>query len=68
MAKKSKKTKRVRKLWTKSEVAELRKHSKAKTPVAKLEKVFKRRGAALRQKAGLLGLSLGHQRRKKKRG
>jgi hypothetical protein len=54
--------KRARVLWTRADVAELRRHSKAKTPVVKLEKIFKRAGANLRSKAYTLGLSLGHQR------
>lgn len=66
MAKNAKKKTKRQQPWTRTQVAELRRHSKAKTPVAKLEKVFKRKGGALRQKARLLGLSLGHQRRKKR--
>ena len=67
MAKKTKKgKKRTRVLWTRAAVAELRRHSKAKTPVVKLEKIFKRAGANLRSKAYSLGLSLGHQRQKKR--
>jgi hypothetical protein len=64
----AKKTKRrTRKTWTRSLVAELRKHSKARTPVAKLTKIFKRTTGALRQKAQNLGISLGHRRRRRKR-
>lgn len=64
MAKKTKKTakKRVRILYTKADIKELRAHSKAKTPVAKVAKLMKRPGAALRQKALKLGLALGHRR------
>jgi hypothetical protein len=58
--------KRTRVLWTRAAIAELRRHSKAKTPVAKLEKLFKRAGANLRSKASMLGLSLGHQRQAKR--
>jgi len=61
------KKKRVRKEWSKLDLSELRKHSKAKTAVVKLEKIFKRAAGTLRQKARQLGLPLGHQRRKKKR-
>ena len=60
MAKKAKKTKRV--AWTKSSHAELRKHSKARTPVAKISKLMKRTVGALRQQALKLGIGLGHQR------
>jgi hypothetical protein len=67
VAKKKKAVKRARKSWSRAEVAELRRHSKSKTPVAKLERVFKRTAATLRQKAYSLGLALGHQRRRKKR-
>ena len=61
MAKTTKKaTKRAR--WTKAEYRELKVHSKAKTPVAKISKQMKRTIAALRQKANKLGIGLGHQR------
>jgi hypothetical protein len=60
MAKKVKK--RVRREYTKEDVKELRAHSKAKTPVAKIVKVTKRTEGSLRQKARALGISLGHQR------
>ena len=59
MAKKAK-TRRV--AWTKALDAELRKHSKARTPVAKLSKRMKRTQGALRQQALKLGISLGHRR------
>ena len=59
MAKKVK-TKRV--AWTKALHAELRKHSKAKTPVVKVSKQMKRTVGALRQQALKLGIGLGHQR------
>jgi len=42
--------------------AELRKHSKVKTPVAKISKQMKRTVGALRQQALKLGIGLGHQR------
>ena len=60
MAKKMKK--RVRREYTKEDVKELRAHSKAKTPVARIVKVTKRTEGSLRQKARALGISLGHQR------
>ena len=56
----AKKTKRVP--WTKALHAELRKHSKARTPVAKISKQMKRSVGALRQQALKLGIGLGHQR------
>lgn len=55
-------TKKKRTAWTKAMQAELRRHSKAKTPVAKIAKQMKRSVGALRQKALTLGLGLGHQR------
>ena len=60
MAKASKKRKRV--AWTKAHHTELRKHSKARTPVAKISKLMKRTVGALRQQALKLGIGLGHQR------
>jgi hypothetical protein len=62
--KKAKKTakKRIRIVYTKAEVRELRAHSKARTPVKKIVKVMKRSEGSLRQKALSLGIGLGHQR------
>lgn len=54
--------KRIRREYTKDDVKELRAHSKAKTPVARIVKLTKRTEGSLRQKARVLGLSLGHQR------
>jgi len=65
LAKKTKK--RTHKEWTTALITELRRHSKAKTPVEKLQKLFKRTGPALRQKAVMLGIPLGHRLRRKKR-
>jgi hypothetical protein len=66
VAKKAKKTatkkKAVRREYTKADVKELRAHSKAKTPVAKIAKLTKRSEGSLRQKAIKLGIRLGHQR------
>jgi hypothetical protein len=66
VAKKAKKTatkkKPVRRAYTKADVRELRAHSKAKTPVAKIAKLTKRSEGSLRQKALKLGIRLGHQR------
>ena len=52
----------VRREWTKVDVKELKAHSKARTPVAKISKETKRTIGALRQKALILGFGLGHQR------
>ncbi len=60
MAKKAKKI--VRREYTRAEVKELRAHSKARTPVAKIAKLTKRSEGSLRQKARKLGISLGHRR------
>lgn len=60
MAKKARMAKRMP--WTKSMAVELRKHSKAKTPVVKISKLMKRTVGALRQQALKLGIGLGHQR------
>ena len=62
MAKKAKKKTVVRREYTKADVKELRAHSKAKTPVARIAKLTKRTEGSLRQKALKLGLSLGHHR------
>jgi hypothetical protein len=63
VAKKAKKSKKpVRREYTKADVKELRAHSKAKTPVAKIAKLTKRSVGSLRQKALKLGIGLGHQR------
>lgn len=61
MAKKAKKTV-LRREYTKADVKELRAHSKAKTPVAKIAKLTKRTEGSLRQKALKLGIELGHHR------
>ena len=60
MAKKAKKI--VARPYTKVDVKELRTHSKARTPVAKLAKAMKRTEGSLRQKALRLGIGIGHQR------
>lgn len=52
----------IRREWTASDVRDLRRHSKAKTPVAKVSKEMKRTVGSLRQKALSLGVGLGHQR------
>jgi len=60
MAKKTKRAKRRE--WSKEDVREIKGHSRARTPVAKMSKLMKRTAGALRQKAFDLGLSLGHRR------
>ncbi len=52
----------MRREYTRADVKELRAHSKAKTPVAKIAKLTKRTVGSLRQKAGKLGIALGHRR------
>jgi hypothetical protein len=53
---------RVRREWTAQDIRDLQRHSKGKTPVAVISKVTKRTPGALRQKALVLGLPLGHRR------
>jgi hypothetical protein len=62
MAKKAKLRANKRVPWTKAHHAELRKHSKAKTPVAQISKLMKRTVGALRQQGIKLGIPLGHRR------
>lgn len=62
MAKKIARKKLVRREYTKDDVKELKAHSKARTPVAKVAKALKRTEGSVRQKAGKLGIGLGHQR------
>jgi hypothetical protein len=52
----------TRREYTSADVKELRAHSKAKTPVAKIAKLTKRTEGSLRQKAIKLGIKLGHRR------
>jgi hypothetical protein len=54
--------KRKRRVWTKKDIAELKAHSKSRMRVSKISKVMKRTDGALRQKAQLLGIGLGHRR------
>lgn len=61
MAKKAK-TKVVGRPYTKADVKELKAHSKARTPVAKIAKLTRRSEGSLRQKALKLGVGLGHKR------
>lgn len=57
----------ARRDWSAHDERELRKHSKNKTPVKDISKALKRTPGALRQKARNLGISIGHQRRSKKK-
>ena len=59
---KAKQARRVVKPWTKEDVRMLKAHSKARTPVTKVSKVMKRTVGALRRRAGILGVGLGHRR------
>jgi len=52
----------ARREWTAADLRDLKKHSKARTPVVKISKQMKRTIGALRQKALHLGIGLGHQR------
>jgi hypothetical protein len=63
MAKTAKKQAKRRE-WTKDDLRELKAYSRSKTPVPKISKLTKRTVGALRQKALLLGISLGHRRQK----
>jgi hypothetical protein len=51
-----------RRAWTKRDQQDLKKHSKAKTPVVTISRQMKRSVGALRQQALKLGISLGHRR------
>lgn len=62
VAKAKKNGKSARREWTKADIKELKTHSKARTPVAKISKETRRKVGALRQKALHLGIGLGHQR------
>ena len=61
MAKKAKK--RSYKVWTPTDIKELKSHSRAKTPVSKIARLMKRSEPTIRQKAFSLGISVGHRRR-----
>ena len=62
IAKPAKSSRRVVKPWTREDVRTLKAHSKARTPVTKVSKVMKRTVGALRRRAGMLGVGLGHRR------
>ncbi|MGY4570802.1 hypothetical protein ACVWY5_003872 [Bradyrhizobium sp. USDA 3256] len=59
---KTKKKTVSRREWTAMDVRTLKKHSKARTPVAKVCKELKRTVGAVRVKASQLGIGVGHQR------
>jgi hypothetical protein len=48
--------------WSKTDHAELKRHSRSKTPVIKVAKAMKRTPSSIRQKAASLGYPIGHQR------
>jgi hypothetical protein len=48
--------------WTNEDVRELRAHSQARTPLSVIAKQMKRTEGALRRKAAILGIGLGHRR------
>jgi hypothetical protein len=52
----------TRREYTRDDIKALKAHSKARTPVEKVAKAMKRSVPALRTKAHLLGIGLGHQR------
>ena len=56
MAQKAKRSRRRE--WTREDISDIKGHSRARTPVAKMSKLMKRTVAALRQKALHLGLPL----------
>jgi hypothetical protein len=60
MAKRVKKV--IRRPYTKADIRELRAHSKARTPVARIARQMNRTEGSLRQKALMLKISLGHRR------
>jgi hypothetical protein len=59
---KTKTKKSLRREWTAADIRELKRHSKARTPVEKISKATKRTIGALRVKASQMGIGLGHQR------
>jgi hypothetical protein len=52
----------VRSPWTKEDLRQLKAHSKTRTPVVEVAKAMKRTEAAVRQKAKIIGIGLGHRR------
>ena len=62
MSRTAKKKTSPRREWTAADIRDLKKHSKARTPVEKISKATKRTIGALRVKASQIGIGLGHQR------
>jgi len=62
MSRTAKKKTLPRREWTAADIRDLKKHSKARTPVEKISKTTKRTIGALRVKASQMGIGLGHQR------
>ncbi|WP_439357853.1 hypothetical protein [Bradyrhizobium sp. DASA03007] len=58
----AKKKATARREYTRDDIKALKAHSKARTPIDKIAKQMKRTVPALRTKAHVLGISLGHQR------
>ncbi|ARQ95388.1 hypothetical protein [Bradyrhizobium phage BDU-MI-1] len=58
----AKKKTTARRSYTKDDLKALKAHSKARTPIIKISREMKRTIPALRAKAHLLGIGLGHQR------
>jgi hypothetical protein len=48
--------------WTNEDVRELKEHSQARTPLTVIAQKMNRTEGALRRKAGILGIGLGHRR------
>ena len=55
---------RAYKRWINTDIRDLKKFSREKTPVTKVAKLMKRTEATIRMKAYSLGLSMGHRRRR----
>jgi hypothetical protein len=51
-----------RRAWTAVDIRELKKHSKNKTPVKTISRTMKRTPGAVRQKAMVMGIPIGHRR------
>jgi hypothetical protein len=66
-AKKGSSRKRPYNVWTRDDIAALRRHSKERTPVTRVAKDMKRSEGTIRMKAYSLGLSMGHRRREAKK-
>jgi hypothetical protein len=56
----------ARREWKSAEVKELKQHSKDKTRVKTISRTLKRSPSAVRQKAHMLGIPVGHRRTKNK--